>query len=250
MKKFEIYFHGLICFYAPEKRDGARDYRTLALFVMDPEHTRKVITRDDEVAFNKTIETNLTPGRITDIDDDFQNYVPHLGDDHVSKSHIVVMPEKAIQLKLPAGGRLEVAEFYEKKGTYKDVGVTLTTRVARITLLTVMAESLTVTADDMEIPVPADAPWVVILNFSEEGGEGPAANHFHRYAHITNGNVHDIAEVLDAGDNSNTTNHGDAIETIKELPDINEDDVVDEVAKTDEQIAVLTQTQCSNTNWP
>ena len=238
MKKFEIYFHGLICFYAPEPRDGSRDYRTLALFVRDAEHTRKVITRDDEVAFNNTIETDLTPGPITEIDDDFQNFVPHLGDDHVSKPHIVVMPEKAIQLLLPAGGRLEVAEFYRVKGTYKDVGNTITTKVARITLLTVMAESLTVTADDMEIPVPPEAPWVVILNSSAQGGDGPANNHFHRYAHITNGNVHDIAEVVDA-ESTDMKYHGDAIATIKQLPGL-KDDV----------LHVITQTQCSNTNWP
>jgi hypothetical protein len=239
VRKFEIYFHGLICFYAPEPRSGRRDYRTLALIVPDGDHTRKVITRDDEVTFNKSIETNLPPGTIFDIDDDIQNFVPHLGDDHISKSHVVVTPEKAIQLKLPGGGRLEVADFYQDRGTYKDVGVTVTTKVGRITLLTVMANDLTITADDMDIDVPVDAPWVAILNSSSHGGSGTTLNHFHRYAHITNGGLADIAEVEDLTDSGRRQTHGDAIDVIKNLPDLKGSGP-----------AVITQTQCSNTNWP
>jgi hypothetical protein len=126
MAKFEIYFHGLVCFYAPEPRGGnPKAPKTMALFIRDKDHERALVTLD-EVAhvpgFN-TISmtvTGGTPGVIESSNDQFQRMVPHLGDDDISRGGTVVDPSLAIQLVFPPViGELLVGMPYLNRGDYQ-----------------------------------------------------------------------------------------------------------------------------------
>src|SRR4051812_29660996 len=100
MYTYEIYFHGLVCFYAPEGRYGARDYKTKALFVRDPSHKRVVATADGYFGTGFTsISTSLGAGRARVLPH-FQEFVPHLSDAGITRSNFDVNPVFDIALDL------------------------------------------------------------------------------------------------------------------------------------------------------
>jgi hypothetical protein len=236
MIEFEIYFHGLICFYAPEARLGARDYKTEALMVDDADHTRKIKTYNSEVVNLNTISTNLDAGRVNAQDGAFQTYVPHLSDGAVTRPHVVVDPAKAIRLALPDGAAT-VADLYKYNGIYALDGMTTVHPACRISLVRVQADKLVIHTDVGDVQVPPDRPWVAILNYSINGGTGLANNHFHRYARITNGRISDVAEVTDDSNEVPNIPDGRYVNEVKDLPEL-------------KNVPVVSQTQCSNTNWP
>src|SRR6185369_12935707 len=201
MAQFEIYFHGLMCFYANEGRFGARDYKTEALIVEDPDHIRKVKTYKAELANFGAIRTSLPSGRADVSDAAFQAYVPHLADAGVSRPFVIVNTKKAIRLALPDADAY-VAQLYKYKGVYTLDQITIAHAVCRISLLTVDANELKIITDVGEITVPPEQPWVAILNYTthDPNLHKGSDNHFLRYSKATNGRPEDIAEVTDDKD--------------------------------------------------
>jgi hypothetical protein len=303
MPDFEIYFHGLICHFAPESRTGnASAPKTMALFVRDDEHERMVVDANDNTHFagfnsiSMTV-TGGTTGVIDSTDAGFQRNVPHLGSDDISRSGALVDPTLAIALTYPpVAGRLAVAQLYANKGDYQ-LGQRNTVRdVARITLLTITAETLAITCDGSTLMVDPAQPWMTIANNSQVGGVSTVGNmcgnHFRRYSFIMRAPTGDltncaaVAHVVDHDSPSVPLQNGlhiAAVESSAKLKPLNEtpfvvpfssvhqplqphlapsepDQRVDrEIFHLDPESAarhlhpgthVLTQTQCSNTNWP
>lgn len=242
MTTFEIYFLGLICFYAPEDRYGSRDYKTEALFVDDPpDHTRIVITSTERFGADfSTISLSHAPGKVNAKDHDFQECVPHLADSGITRRHVSVKPSK-IRLALPNGAVAHVAQLFDHRGRYALDQTVSVRRVCRLSVLTLDADALAVTVDNGAPHDVTGDSWVAILNYSKQtGGSGTDKNHFHRYAKISNGAPGDVAEVSD--DDGSPVQDAPFeklkyVKTVRELP---------EIAPTH----VLNQTQCSNSNWP
>jgi len=237
MPHFEIYFHGLICFYGDEDRFGQRGHKTEALIVEDNDHTRMVKTYNSEKKHFHSIKTSLTPGTVDASDQAFQNFIPHMSDVWVTRTSVAVKPAKAIRLALPDRAVAKVAQLYPYKGIYELDGMRIEHPVCRISVLTIDADALTITADGYDVVVPPDQPWVAILNYSADQGEGVAENHFHRYARITNGSLEDIAEVTNSPSPATDLPGGEWVQKVKDFLGQLQDPTVG-------------QTQCSNTNWP
>jgi len=295
MPDFEIYFHGLVCFFAPEARNGNRTApKTMALFVRDNDHERMVLTADGERHFPgfNTISMTVTGGPqgvIDATDAGFQSDVPHLGDDTVSRAGTVVDPALAIQLAFPPiAGRLFAASRYESRGSYQLGHVNVRRDVARITLLTFSADAVSITCDGQTIEVNPGDGFVVLANDSEQGGISTTGdicgNHFRRYAFImrtptgAQANCAAVAHVIDDGNNSPSIHRGlhlDRVLALESLkvkasaptqlnPGLGEhgpDNIDDPQAALGVELEpesaahqvvgpTLTQTQCSNTNWP
>jgi hypothetical protein len=249
MAVFEIYFHGLICFYAPESRYGTRDYKTEALIVKDEAHTRLLLTPNGyKHEFNNNLSFEIAPGRANAEDSRFQRFVAHLGDVEVTRESVIVEPANraCIALKLPDGSRLRAAELYDMAGEFQLDGNIARHPVCRVSALhvyTASEKSLLITADKQTIEVEAAEPWAVVFNGSRnDHSESCSDNHFRHYAFITNSmQLDDIAEV---------TNHA---------PDIPSAPAGVHVAKAIKAILdgamqtearPMTQTQCSNSQWP
>lgn len=107
MAKFEICFHGLVCFYAPEPCGGdPKAPKTMALFIRDGHHKRGLVTLDGDTRFpdfntGSMTVTGGTPGVIESSNDQFQRMVPHLGEDDIFRGGMFVDPSLAIRLVLP-----------------------------------------------------------------------------------------------------------------------------------------------------
>lgn len=269
MAKFEIYFHGLVCFYAPEPRGGnPRAPKTMALFIRDRDHERALVTLDGDTRFTafETISMTVSGGAtgVIESSDDFQRMVPHLGEDDISKGGAFVDPSLAIQLVFPpVAGELLVGAPYLNRGDYQ-LGQRSSVRdVARITVLRIFTQTLTLTLDGNAFEVMR----------TPAGGQANCASVAHVVDHIVPGSSQQ--PVFLNGD------HIAAVSALKQLKPENEQPFhistgsghpvfhpgIDpepvqpigeggalEVASAARQLPVgsdvLTQTQCSNTNWP
>jgi hypothetical protein len=272
MPKFEIYFHGLICFWADQPRDGDRKApKKKALFIKNDYHLRTVILPGDKRYFDdfETIELLVEGGNDSPNDGGntrFQEEVPHLGDDRVTTRGYSVKPDYSIQkgaavsLELPqTGGKLRVAQRYYHEGMYTLDDKTHEHLVARITRYTFKADRLwiagTVNNSTRVVEVPTTPGWVAILNVSPRpDGQGQVAseathtsgecnNHFQLYHAILFDNDNnmakcdDVAKVADDDPFVDQREKGDHISDVKYLPELY-------------RTGVLMQTSCSNSNWP
>lgn len=243
MALFEIYFHGLICFFAPEQRYGPRNYKTDALIVKDPDHQRYLFTSDgNRLSITNSLSIG-TAGRATSDDSRFQQFVPHLGDLAVTREAVSVVPGNggAIRVSLP-NGSLSVAQlYYTNLGVYELDGNTNRQAVSRISLLSIN------TANDDRLPIivdgntiyvpPGDNAWAVIFNGSVDDPKKTGVdNHFHRYGYITNrARLDDVAEVTDYA---------------TAVPEGRSGVHRDEAIRAVDGYGPLNQTQCSNSQWP
>ncbi|HEY4640674.1 MAG TPA: hypothetical protein VII75_04970 [Thermoanaerobaculia bacterium] len=257
MPQVEVYFHGLICFYSNEDRFGRRDFKTAALFVDDPDHTRALYTSDSTPHGTNfgSIFTNVPGGPADAREGNFQEYVPHLSDTSVSRSTILeVKPDNAIPLYLPKGD-LHAANLYQYKGQFDLDTRSVQRAVCRISLLVINAPSnFTFYLDSTPVQVTGH-PWVLLYNGSKKGGTGTYENHFHRYAYLTNGRLDDLAEVTDVKQDEYDPSHpGDkfpASATVTDEPYGRYVAEVYELLRTIEAgIPVINQTQCGNSQWP
>jgi hypothetical protein len=287
MTTFEIYFHGLICFYANEPRHGNfLAPKTHALFVRDDDHYRSLVTSDGLIhamGFNSlSMSVNDgAPQGVIATTDRFQNDVPHLSDDTHSRRGIYVDPTMAIPLAFPSvAGVLDVAQRYKYAANYL-LGQSNTTRAtARICVLSFEANSLTLSWDGLQVEVSPQKPWVLLLNSSDHGGvstvEDVCANHFRRYSKIMRNvapgvNCSTVAEVIDLESQEvEDTPNGTYVEEVKKLlvlkpeaevripvppkPDPGTPGYRLYTARIGHNFDigpdVLAQTQCSNSNWP
>jgi len=247
MTEFEIYFHGLVCLYAPVSRgDDPMTPKTMALFVRDePDHDRSITTSDKITRFPRFNSISMTviggtPGVIDATDADFQKAVPHLGTDDISRGGAFVDPTLAIPLVFPpVAGRLFVAKRFGNQGEYQLAQRSSVRDVAKITYLSITAERLFITCDGQTIEIdPSDAgSWVCLFNNSQEGGYSTAnnicGNHFRRYSFIMrspNGDPANCAAVAHVVDHvvgpppTTTVLRGRHIGTVAALRNVKSDD--------------------------
>jgi len=195
MTDFDIHFYGLVCFFAPEPRGGnPLAPKTMALFVRDIDHERRVTTADriPRAVNFQTISmavTGGTPGVIACTDRSFQSGIPHLADDNVTRGGITIDEDLAIKLLFPpVAGRLLAGEPFPRRGNYQLAQRNMRRDVASFSVLRITAEALTITCDGIDIPIDPDAPRVKLGNNSDEGGYStdldPCGNHFRRYSSI------------------------------------------------------------------
>lgn len=265
MPNFELYFNGLICFWADQPRIGEVTPKTHALFVLDDDHRRVVITPDDQPHFDgftwlKIETTGGTSGTIDTIESAFVREVPHLGDDRVSRAACLINPGRAIKVELPKiEGELRVAQRFAHEGSYSLDGKTDQHPVARITVLQFEAASVSISGDGdnaSTLTLSAGSPWVALLNASSQVQQND--NHFKRYARILKigGNVakpEDVAMVVDVeGTQPPEINTGAHISAVKNLTALKESQAAKQASRglNDEGGETLTQTQCSNSQWP
>lgn len=239
---YEIYFHGLICFYSAEKRFGARDKKTDALIVIEDQyHTREIKTYNgaygtkfSQISFS--VDSDVATASVR-----FQEYVPHLGDLGVTRRSVEIEPYQAISLSLPKSN-LDAALLYDAKGDFELHPYSLTRPVAKLSLL------LLKTPDPLKIyytdnkgsfntDVPREHPWALIFNGAPDGDSSACyEHHFRYYSKISKeGLEEDFATVKPSRCSSVPDNRGQWL---------------DEVLKALADYRPLNQPACSNSQWP
>jgi hypothetical protein len=243
MTTYEIYFHGLICFYSEEKRFGARDKKTEALIVIEDQyHTREIKTytgtygtKFSEIAFSLGSAVATASAR-------FQEYVPHLGDLGVTRRDVEIEPDQAISLSLPKSS-LDVAFLYDCKGDFELDRYTSVRPVAKLSLLFIRtSDPLKISYTDkngsFNTDVPRAHPWALIFNGAPDGDASACyEHHFRHYAKISKeGYEEDFATVKQSSYQSAPDSRGRWL-----------DEVLKALAA---DYRPLNQPGCSNSQWP